>query len=97
MYKWEKVFSISFRFVGGIKVTKVSNDLKVVRAGTESGFADQVGEEVETGEAESFKSGAACLAVGIIVMVRYQRQTDNAVTLTPSIGNQAEIIDDTVV
>ena len=39
MYKWEIFFSISFRFVGGIKVTKVSNDLKVVRAGTESGLA----------------------------------------------------------
>lgn len=39
MYKWEIFFSISFRFVGGIKVTKVYNDLKVVRAGTESGLA----------------------------------------------------------
>lgn len=90
-------FSISFRFVGGIKVTKVSNDLNVVRAGTESGFADQVGEEVETGEAESFKSSAACLAVEIIVMVRYQREAHYAVVLSPGIGNQAEIIDDTII
>ena len=41
-----------------------------------------------------FKRGAACLAVGISVEVRYQRYADNAVALPPAVGYQSEIGED---